>query len=99
MPSLSMFTYSPVAAFRPSPSGRFATFSATTPGSRPALKAICFSGAEIDEIDNVRTSQLIGGSPEIYNKETNTFEDARNNLIATAIMVRRSQVQIEDRTY
>ena len=59
---------------------------------------ILFDGSYY-EIDNVRTSQLIGGSPEIYNKETGEFEDARNNLIATAIMVRRSQVQIEDRTY
>lgn len=59
---------------------------------------ILFDGSYY-EIDNVRQSQLIGGSPEIYNKETNTFEDARNNLIATAIKVRKTQVQIEDRTY
>ena len=51
------------------------------------------------ELDNVREPQWIGGSPEIYDKETNKFEDASNQLIATAIMVRRSQVQIEDRTY
>ena len=51
------------------------------------------------EIDNVRQSQLIGGSPEIYDKESGEFEDARMNLIATAFMVRRSQVQIEDRIY
>jgi len=59
---------------------------------------ILFDGSYY-EIDNVRTSQLIGGSTEIYNKETNTFEDARMNLIATAVKVRKSQVQIEDRTY
>ena len=51
------------------------------------------------ELDNVREPQWIGGSPEIYDKESNKFEDASNQLIATAIMVRRSQVQIEDRTY
>jgi len=51
------------------------------------------------EIDNVRQSQVIGGSPEIYDQESNQFDDARMNLIATAFMVRRSQVQIEDRTY
>ena len=59
---------------------------------------ILFDGAYY-EIDNVRQSQLIGGSPEIYDKESGEFEDARMNLIATAFMVRRSQVQIEDRTY
>ena len=57
---------------------------------------ILFDGAYY-EIDNVRQSQLIGGSPEIYDKESGEFEDTRMNLIATAIMVRRSQVQIEDR--
>ena len=46
MPLASMSTYSPVAAFRPWPSGRLATLSATTPGSRPALREICFSGAD-----------------------------------------------------
>ena len=59
---------------------------------------ILFDGAYY-EIDNVRQSQLIGGSPEIYDKESGEFEDARMNLIVTAFMVRRSQVQIEDRTY
>jgi hypothetical protein len=59
---------------------------------------ILFDGAYY-EIDNVRQSQLIGGSPEIYDQESGSFEDARMNLIATGFMVRRSQVQIEDRTY
>lgn len=59
---------------------------------------LLFDGAYY-EIDNVRQSQLIGGSPQIYNKETEEFEDARNNLIATAFKVRNSQVQIEDRIY
>lgn len=49
------------------------------------------------EIQNVVESKLVGGSSEIYNKETNQFEDARMELIASAVMVRRSQVQIEDR--
>ena len=31
------------------------------------------------ELDNVRQSQLIGGSPEIYNKETDSFEDAKKS--------------------
>ena len=42
--------------------------------------------------------QWIGGSPEIYDKESNKFEDASNQLIATGIMVRRSQIQIDERT-
>lgn len=49
------------------------------------------------EIDNIRRTNLIGGSPKIYNKTTNEFEDARMFLIATSHMVRRSQIQIEDR--
>jgi hypothetical protein len=51
------------------------------------------------EIDNVRQSRLIGGSPEIYDQESGEFEDARMTLVVIAFMVRRSQVQIEDRTY
>lgn len=51
------------------------------------------------EIDNVRQSRLVGGSPEIYDQESGSFEDARMVLIATALMVRRTQIQIEDRTY
>ena len=51
------------------------------------------------ELDNVRESALIGGQPQIYNKETNTFEDSRNQLIGVAFMVRRSSIQIDERTY
>ena len=50
------------------------------------------------EIDNVREPQWIGGSPEMYDKEKEEFADASNILIAACHMVRRSQVQIEDRT-
>ena len=59
---------------------------------------ILFDGSYY-EIDNVRQSQLIGGSPQIYDQETGEFEDSRMNLIAIAHNVRRSQVQIEDRIY
>src|SRR4029453_7804282 len=45
MPALIMSTYSPVSALRPWPGGREVIFSATTPPSRPALIAICLSGA------------------------------------------------------
>ena len=50
------------------------------------------------EVDNVREPQWIGGSPEIYDQESGEFADASNVLIAACHMVRRSQVQIEDRT-
>lgn len=59
---------------------------------------ILFDGAYY-EIDNVRQSQLIGGQPEIYDQESGSFDDARMNLIATSFMVRRSQIQIDDRIY
>ncbi len=51
------------------------------------------------EIDNVKEPQWIGGSPEVYDKENEKFEDTSNTLIASGIMVRRSQVQIDERTY
>lgn len=51
------------------------------------------------EIDNVRQSRLIGGSPEIYDQESDSFNDARMTLVAVAFMVRRTQIQIEDRIY
>ena len=47
IPALIMSTYSPVAAFKPSPAFKLATRSATTPPSQPALVAICFNGASI----------------------------------------------------
>tara|TARA_B100000902_G_C27269299_1_gene895410 strand:+ start:95 stop:658 length:564 start_codon:yes stop_codon:yes gene_type:complete len=59
---------------------------------------ILFDGAYY-EIDNVRESKLIGGSPEIYDQENDTFEDARHRLIAVAFMVRRSSIQIDERIY
>jgi len=50
------------------------------------------------EIDNVKEPQWIGGSPEVYDKTSNTFESTSNQLIATGLMVRKSQVQIDERT-
>ena len=50
------------------------------------------------EIDNVKEPQWIGGSPEIFDKTTNEFESTNNTLIASAHMVRKSQIQIDDRT-
>jgi len=51
------------------------------------------------EINNVMDTMLIGGSSKIYDQSTNTFSDASMQLIATGMMVKRSQVQIEERTY
>lgn len=51
------------------------------------------------ELNNIEESVLVGGSPTIYDPQTNTFEDARMQLIATGFLVRRSQIQIEERTY
>ena len=50
------------------------------------------------EIDNVKEPQWIGGSPEMYDKESGEFADTSNILIAACHMVRKSQVQIDDRT-
>ena len=50
------------------------------------------------EVDNVREPQWIGGSPEMYDKTTGQFADASNTLIAACHMVRKSQVQRDDRT-
>jgi hypothetical protein len=51
------------------------------------------------EINNVMDTMLIGGSSKIYDQSTNTFSDASMQLVATGMMVKRSQVQIEERTY
>lgn len=59
---------------------------------------ILFDGSYY-EIDNVRENILVGGSPEIYDQESGSFEDARMVLTAVAFMVRRSQIQIDERIY
>lgn len=50
------------------------------------------------EINHIREHKLVGGSPKIYDRLTNTFLDARMELIAPSLLVRNSQVQIENRT-
>lgn len=50
------------------------------------------------EINHMREDKLVGGSPKVYDETTNTFDDARMEIIAIGFMVRRSQVQIEERT-
>ena len=51
------------------------------------------------EIGHITANALVGGQPEIYDQESGQFEDARATLICQAVMVRKSQVQIEDRIY
>ena len=51
------------------------------------------------EIDNVREHTLVGGQPEIYDQESGSFDDSRMVLTAVAFMVRRSQIQIDERIY
>lgn len=70
----------------------------TTYGYPEIGDVLLFDGTYF-EIDNVRSSQLIGGQPEIYDQESSSFEDSRMNLIATGFMVRRSQIQIDERIY
>ena len=50
------------------------------------------------EIDNVREHTLVGGQPEIYDQESGSFDDSRMVLTAL-LMVRRSQIQIDERIY
>jgi hypothetical protein len=70
----------------------------TTVGYPEIGDVILFDGIYY-EMDNVRENQLIGGQPQIYDKNTNTFEDSSNTLIGVGFMVRRSQIQIDERIY
>lgn len=65
----------------------------------PEIGDVIFFDGYYYELNNVQETVLVGGSPKIYDPETNTFEDARMQLIATGFLVRRSQIQIEERTY
>jgi hypothetical protein len=51
------------------------------------------------EINNVQENVLVGGAPSMYNPETNEFEDTNAQLVAIGFLVRRSQIQIEEKTY
>ena len=63
----------------------------------PEIGDIIYFDESYYEVDNVQWTRLIGGQPTIYNKTTGEFEDARMFLTTICHMVRRSQVQIEDR--
>jgi hypothetical protein len=65
----------------------------------PEIGDVIYFDQKYYEIDNITTDSMIGGSPKIYNQKTNEFEDTKMQLIATTVLVRRSQVQIEDRIY
>ena len=63
----------------------------------PEVGDIIYYDEAYYEIDNIQSTRLIGGQPKIYNQSTGEFEDARMFMTAISHMVRRSQVQIEDR--
>lgn len=66
----------------------------------PEIGDIIFFDGSYFEIDNVQENKLVGGSPRIYESGSNDIidsDDARMELIAIAFMVRRSQIQIEER--
>lgn len=63
----------------------------------PEIGDIIYFDESYYEVDNVQWTRLIGGQPTIYNQTTGEFEDARMFLTTICHMVRRSQVQIEDR--
>lgn len=70
----------------------------TTYGYPQTGDIIAFDG-NYYEINHIReNNKLVGGSPKIYDTINNQFDDARMELIASAFLVRNSQVQIEDRT-
>ena len=51
------------------------------------------------EIGQVREEQLLGGMQRHFASGSSEPEDTRMHLIATAYLVRRSAIQIEDRIY
>jgi len=65
----------------------------------PEIGDILFFDGTYYEINNIEETKLVGGSPTIYNSGSAQMDDARMTLIATAFMVRRSQIQIQNRNY
>ena len=57
---------------------------------------ILFDGSYY-EIDNIREQKLVGGQPEIYDKETGEFEDSNLQIVAFTHLVRRTTIQIDER--
>lgn len=50
------------------------------------------------EISNIKENRMAtGGSPKIWNTDTNSWDDGRIEIIATGFLTRTSQTQIEDR--
>ena len=57
---------------------------------------ILFDGSYY-EIDNIREQRLVGGQPEIYDKQNSSFEDSNLQITAFTHLVRRSTIQIDER--
>jgi len=55
---------------------------------------VSFDG-QFYEINHIRESKLVGGSSSIYDTIRDQFDDARVEIIAPALLVRNSQVQIQ----
>jgi len=65
----------------------------------PEIGDILFFDGTYYEINNTEETKLVGGSPAIYNEADDSMDDTRMTLVVTAFMVRRSQIQIQDRIY
>lgn len=72
-------------------------FIQTTKVGYPEIGDIVRFDGSYYEIDNTREGKLLAGAQTIYDREDEEFEDTRMELIATAVLVRKSQVQIEER--
>jgi len=49
------------------------------------------------EIDHIKETKLVSGSPQLFDSGSASFEDTRMQLVATAVMVSRTSVQLEER--
>lgn len=74
-----------------------ADFIQTTQVGYPEIGDILKFDEMYFEIDNVRETKLLAGAQKIYDIEDGEFENTRMELIVSAVMVRRSQIQIEER--
>src|SRR6201986_1633117 len=64
-PALSRSSYSPVAALSPTPALELATFSATTPGLRPAVEGDLLQRSRQRHAHDVRARCLVTGELQI----------------------------------
>lgn len=65
----------------------------------PEIGDILSFDGQYYEIANVKENKLIGGSPLMFPNGSSDSDDTRMELIASAFLVRNSEVQIQDRIY